>query len=102
VLEEIDRDLGHITSIGEEHRDALWLLASAEQQRGRPIADRRVAARPQLTTRSVSARAGQLAAGKYIRSSPRSTWPEPDVALLGEVCEGRDAVRFMPVTGHSV
>ena len=28
-LEEIDRDLGHITSISEEHRDALWLLPSA-------------------------------------------------------------------------
>ena len=96
-LEQVDRELGHIRSISDDERAALWLLAWGEQQRG---------------TR-VSHRLGRSQADHVIGAGPRQSPPssaadpitaalelaqaetETDVAVLGEVCGGREVVRFV-------
>jgi GAF domain-containing protein len=97
-LEQIDRDLRRIGGLSEEDRAALWLVAWGEQQRRAPDAS--------------GLRADFIPGGRnYSSSECRSAPPSSevvastlelvraemsmDVAMLGEIQDGREVVRFM-------
>ena len=100
-LEQIDRDLVQIRSISDEERAALWLLAWGEQQRRTPA--QAGSAQAQMSTPSA----------RGTRRSDRSSGEDPitaalelaraetemDVAVLGEVYDGREVVRFVAGDG---
>jgi len=100
-LEQIDRELGDIRSISDDERAALWLLAWGTQKLGKPVARR--------FFRSEE----DHAIGTSPRGSPRSSAADPitaalmlaqaetemDVAVLGQVRDGREVVRFVAGDG---
>ena len=100
-LERIDRELGQIRSINEDERAALWLLGWGEQQRGKPLSgrlscsqeDHVIGAGPQRSARSSAA--DSIAAALELAQAET----EMDVAVLGEVCGGREVVRFVAGDG---
>ena len=100
-LERIDRELGQIRSINEDERAALWLLAWAEQQREKPV----------------SGRVGRSQQDRVIGPGPPPCRPSSvadpitaalalaqaetgmDLAVLGEIRDGREVVRFVAGDG---
>jgi GAF domain-containing protein len=99
-LDQIDRELAHVRGISDDERAALWLLAWGEQQRATPISGR------------FPCRQGGLAIAADTRWPVRSSGVDPitaalelaqaetemDVAVLGEIYDGCEVVRF--VAGH--
>ena len=100
-LEQIDRELGHIRSINEDERAALWLLAWGEQQREKPLSgrlgrgqqDHVIDAGPLRSARSSTV--DPIAAALELAQAETGM----DVAVLGEVCGGREVVRFVAGDG---
>ena len=100
-LEQIDRELRHIRSISDDERAALWLLAWGEQQRGKPVSrrfsrsqeDHMIGAGPQRSPPSSAA--DPITAALELAQAET----EMDVAVLGEVCGGREVVRFVAGDG---
>jgi GAF domain-containing protein len=93
-LAQIDSELSRIRSLSEDERAALWLLAWGEQQRGKQASD------------PVGCNPADHATGN--RPRRRSSGEDPitaalelahmetemDVAVLGEISDGREVVRF--------
>jgi hypothetical protein len=97
----IDRDLGRDRSLGEAERAAPRVLAWAEQQRGRPGSDS-PGRKPQ--ERATATRAHRPSSGEdpitgALKLAQIET--EMDVAVLGEVCDGREVVRYVAGDGGS-
>jgi GAF domain-containing protein len=97
-LEQIDRDLHRIGGLTDEERAALWLLAWGEQQRRPPAGLRppagggsRSSARRAARNRAVVASTLELA---RVETSM-------DVAVLGEIHDGREVVRLLAGDGGS-
>ena len=95
-LEQIDRDLGHVRSINDDERAALWLSrgesSNAEhrsQALGRRQQDHVIEAGPPQSA-PISARDPITAALGLARAETRM-----DVAVLGEIRDGREVVRFV-------
>jgi len=96
-LEQIDRDLRRIAGLSEEERDALWLLAWGEQQRRAPEASgRRADVFPGGSDPSKSERHAATG-GEVIVSTLELARAEVsmDVAVLGEIHDGREVVRLV-------
>ena len=92
-LEEIDRDLRRIGGLSEEERDALWLLAWSEQQRA-PAGMRWEA----LSGAGASDGDRRSARGREVVVSTLElarAETSMDVAVLGEVHDGREVVRLL-------
>jgi GAF domain-containing protein len=95
-LEQIDRELQQIRSVSDDERAALWLLAWGEQQREEKVAhplstsieDPAPYARRRRSARSPAA--DRITPALELAHAET----EMDVALLGEVCDGREVVRF--------
>ena len=100
-LEQIDRKLGDIRSISDDERDALWLLAWGARQLGNQIAgrfgcseeDHMIDTSPRWSSRSSAA--DPITAALMLAQSET----EMDVAVLGQVCDGREVVRFVAGDG---
>ena len=100
-LVRVERELRQVRGLSEDERAALWLLAWGEQQRGTPGAapsglnreDRATAVRPRRRgpTENLVTDALDLA----------HTETEMDVAVLGEVANGREVVRYLAGDGVS-
>jgi GAF domain-containing protein len=97
-LEQIDRDLRRVGGLSEEERAALWLLAWGEQQRRTP-------ARHTVAPRSDAFPGGGARCGSDRRSARSRevvvstlelarTETTMDVAVLGEIRDGREVVRL--------
>jgi GAF domain-containing protein len=94
-LVQIDRELSSVRSLNEDERAALWLLAWGEQQRAErgsgPLRcdpeDHATGAPP----RRRSSREDPITAALKLAQIET----EMDVAVLGEVCDGREVVRFV-------
>jgi len=100
-LEQIDRELGHIRSIDDDERAALWLLAWGEQQRGKQPSGRLGRSREHHVVGTGSARSRPSAPADRIAAALELAQAETgmDVAVLGEVCDGREVVRFVARDG---
>ena len=100
-LERIDRELGQIRSIDEDERAALWLLAWGEQQRERPLSgrvgrgqqDHVIGPGPQRCP--PSSVADPISAALALARAETGM----DLAVLGEICDGREVVRFVAGDG---
>jgi GAF domain-containing protein len=100
-LKQIDRELGHIRSISDDERAALWLLAWGEQQRGKPVSrplgrsheEDMIGAGPRRSPPSSAA--DPITAALELAQAETET----DVAALGEICSGREVVRFVAGDG---
>lgn len=100
-LEQIDRELVQIRSISDDERAALWLLAWGEQHHGTPVSGR------------FGCSQDDHAIGAGTRRSDRSSGRDPitaalelaqaetemDAAVLGEIYDGREVVRFVAGDG---
>jgi GAF domain-containing protein len=97
-LEQIDRDLRRIGGLSEEERAALWLLAWGEQQKRAP-ARRAAGMRSEaLTGGSASDRDRRSARGREVVASTLElarAETSMDVAVLGEIHDGREVVRLL-------
>jgi GAF domain-containing protein len=93
-LEQIDRDLRRIAGLSEEERAALWLLAWGEQQRRSRDAP---GVRADVLPRSASGGGERRSAdiGEVVVSTLELARAEMsmDVAVLGEIHDGREVVR---------
>ena len=96
-LEQIDRDLGQIRSISDDERAALWLLARGAQQIGNPVQRGFAGSQAKHTT----GRSDRTSAADPITAALELAQAETemDVAVLGEVCDGREVVRFVAGEG---
>jgi GAF domain-containing protein len=92
-LVQIDRELSRVRSLSEDERAALWLLAWGEQQRGKR-GSQTLGCSPEddgaPPRRWTSAEDPITAALKLAQMET-----EMDAAVLGEVCDGRELVRFV-------
>jgi len=98
-LEQIDRDLRRIGGLSEEERAALWLLAWGEQQRRAPARHApglRAAAFP-CSSDSSSGDRSSAHSGEVVVSTLELARAEMsmDVAVLGEIHDGREVVRLV-------
>ena len=93
-LERIEQELALIRSVSDDERAALWLLAWGEQQRH--LGPRRRLAIEDPEPRARSQRPGPSSASDPITAALElaHTETEMDVAVLGEVCDGREMLRF--------
>ena len=100
-LEQIDRELGHIRSISDEERAALWLLAWGEQQRGAPLSGRFGCSQDDHAIGAVTRRSGRSSGVDPITAALEFAQAETemDVAVLGEIYAGREMVRFVAGDG---
>jgi hypothetical protein len=98
-LEQIERDLRRIGGLSEEERAALWLLAWGEQQRrasaqhaAAPASDLLVGcgAAGDSGLRSAQSREVVVSALELARAETSM-----DVAMLGEIADGREVVRVL-------
>jgi GAF domain-containing protein len=94
-LEQIDREIDQIRSLDDDERAALWLMAWGEQQRRKHVAhpparieDTAPHARHEAPGRNDAADA----IGAALERAHAETGM--DVAVLGEVRDGREVVRF--------
>ena len=96
-LDQIDRDLGQIRSISDDERAALWLLAWGAQQLKNPIQGRFAVSQKDHTI----GRSDRTSAADPITHALELAQAETemDVAVLGEVCDGREVVRFVAGEG---
>ena len=100
-LEQIDRELWQIRSIDDDERSALWLLAWGEQQRGKPLSGRLVRGREDRVIGTGPQRSPPSSAADQITIALALAQAETgmDVAVIGEVCDGREVVRFVAGDG---
>jgi GAF domain-containing protein len=93
-LAQIDRELELIRSVSDDERAALWLLAWGEKQRaghpGRLVALQDPEPRARRRHPAPSSTSDLMTAALELAHSET----EMDVAVLGEVCDGREVVRF--------
>ena len=96
-LERIDRDLGQIRNISDDERAALWLLAWGAQQLGNPVQGGFAGSQAEQTI----GRSDRTSAADPITAALELAQAETemDVAVLGEVCDGREVVRFVAGKG---
>jgi GAF domain-containing protein len=94
-LAHIDRELKQIRSLSEDERAALWLLAWGEQQRAKRGSDPLDCNPEDHATGTPPRRwsSGEDSIAAVLKLAQMET--EMDVAVLGEVCEGREVVRFV-------
>ena len=95
-LEQIDRDLRRIAGLSEEERAALWLLAWGEQQRR--SRDAPGVSADVLPHRAFGAGERRSAdSGEVVVSTLELARAEMsmDVAVLGEIHDGREVVRLV-------
>lgn len=92
-LEQIDRELREIRSLSDDERDALWLLAWGELQGAEtsvhPLAIEEAEPHPRRRHQTPSSSEAIAAALQLAH-----TETEMDVAVLGEVRDGREFLRF--------
>ncbi|MGO9961585.1 MAG: GAF domain-containing protein [Solirubrobacteraceae bacterium] len=95
-LDQIDRELELIQSLSDDERAALWLVAWGEQQRGERGAPRRGTNIADPAPRARVPRPPRSSAADLITPALELAHAETkmDVAVLGEVCDGREVVRF--------
>ena len=100
-LEQIDRELVQIRSISDEERAALWLLAWGEQQRGTPVSGRFGSSQDDHAIGAGTRRSGRSSGGDPITAALELARAETemDVAVLGEIYDGREVVRFVAGDG---
>ena len=100
-LEQIDRDLVQIRSISDEERAALWLLAWGEQQRGAPVSGRLSSSQDDRAIGAGTRRSGRSSGVDPITAALELAQAETemDVAVLGEIYDGREVVRFVAGDG---
>ena len=100
-LEQIDRELVQIRSISDDERAALWLLAWGEQQRGTPVSGRFGCSQDDHAIGVGTRRSGRSSGGDPITAALELARAETemDVAVLGEICDGREVVRFVAGDG---
>lgn len=102
-LEQIDGELELIRSVSDDERAALWLVAWGEQQRAsrgpHPVSTDTEDPAP----RAPSRRSARTPATDPITAALELAHAETemDVAVLGEVCDGRQVVRFAAGDSHS-
>jgi GAF domain-containing protein len=100
-LDQIDRELVQIRSISDEERAALWLLAWGEQQRGTPVSGRVGSSQDDHAIDAGTRRSGQSSGVDPITAALELAQAETemDVAVLGEIYDGREVVRFVAGDG---
>ena len=100
-LEQIDRELVQIRSISDEERAALWLLAWGEQQRATPVSGRFGSSQDDRAIGAGTRRSGRGLGGDPITAALELARAETemDVAVLGEIYDGRELVRFVAGDG---
>jgi GAF domain-containing protein len=93
-LEQIDRELELIRSLNDDERAALWLLAWGELQRANRSADPLAIddPEPRARRRRLAPSATSDPIAEALERAHTET--EMDVAVLGEICDGREIVRF--------
>jgi len=96
-LEQIDRDLGQIRSISDDERAALWLLAWGAQQLGNPVQGRFAGSQADHTIGQSDRASAVDPITAALELAQAET--EMDVAVLGEVCDRREVVRFVAGEG---
>jgi GAF domain-containing protein len=97
-LEQIERDLRRIGGLSEKERAALWLLAWGEQQRRAPAGRRPPAGGGLRSGGCRGARNREVVASTLeLARAETST----DVAVLGEIDDGREVVRLVAGDGES-
>jgi GAF domain-containing protein len=97
-LEQIDRDLRRIAGLSEDERAALWLLAWGEQQlRSRNAPGLRADVLPGGGRDSSSGECRSAHSGEVLVSTLELARAEMsmDVAVLGEIHDGREVVRLV-------
>jgi GAF domain-containing protein len=99
-LEQIDRELVQIRSISDDERAALWLLAWGEQQRGTPVSGRFGSGQDDRAI-GAGTRSGRSSGVDPITAALELARAETemDVAVLGEIYDGREVVRFVAGDG---
>ena len=101
-LEQIDRDLRRIAGLSEEERAALWLLAWGEQQRrSRDAPGLRADVLPHSDSSGGECRSAH--SGEVVVSTLELARAEMsmDVAVLGEIHDGREVVRLVAGAAES-
>ena len=100
-LDQIDRELVQIRSISDDERAALWLLAWGEQQRGTPVSGRFGSSQDDHAVGVGTRRSGRSSGADPITAALELARAETemDVAALGEICDGREVVRFVAGDG---
>jgi len=96
----IDREPSGVSGFSEDEPAAPWLLAPGEHQRGTPSSDtsrRKPEARATVPTRRRSS--GREPITGALKLAHRHT--HMDVTVLGEVCDGREVVRYLAGDGGS-
>jgi GAF domain-containing protein len=97
-LEQIDRDLRRIGGLSEEEQAALWLLAWGEQQRRAPAGLRPPAGGGSRRSDRRAARNREVVASTLELARAETSM---DVAMLGEIHDGREVVRLLAGDGGS-
>jgi hypothetical protein len=97
----IDREPRGVRGFSEDEPAAPWLLAPGEQQRQTPSSD---ASRGSPEARATGTPTRRRSSGRdpitgALKLAHRET--HMDVAVLGEVCEGREVVRYLAGDGGS-
>ena len=100
-LDQIDRELGRIRNISEDERAALWLLAWGEQEHGKPGSGRVGRSEEDHVTGAGPRRSARSSGADPIAAALELAQVETDmdVAVLGEVREGREVVRSVAGDG---
>ena len=100
-LEQIDRELAQIRSISDDERAALWLLAWGEQQRETPASGRFGCSRDDHAIGVGTRRSGRSSGADPIPAALELARAETEmnVAVLGEIRDGREVVRFVAGDG---
>jgi GAF domain-containing protein len=96
-LEQIDRDLRRIGGLSEEERAALWLLARGEQQRRAPGASGLSTHMFPVGRDFINSECRSAHSAEVVVSTLELARAEisMDVAILGEINDGREVVRLV-------
>ena len=96
-LEQIDRDLRLVRTLSDDERAALWLLAWGEQQRGVRAPDMVACIQQNRTTDRQARRSSRTPVDDPITATLELARAETtmDLAVLGEVRDGREVVRCL-------
>ncbi len=95
-LAQVNRDLELARSVTDDERAALWLLAWGELQRGKHLAHPLSTNTKDLEPPARHGRSAPSTAADPITAALELAHAETemDVAVLGEVCDGCEVVRF--------
>jgi GAF domain-containing protein len=100
-LAQVDRELSHVRALSEDERSALWLVAWGAQRRGTPgsgLSD----LNPENRAAAVHTRPRGSAEKRITEALELAyTETETDVAIVGEVRNGREVVRHLAGDGAS-